>query len=265
MFGQADLEHRPGTPASIKPDVTTRIGVEQKVGTPIPLDLVFTDESGRAVSLREVKSGRPMVLVPVYYDCPLLCSQVLSGLVTSLKAMNLTVGRDYDVVAVSFDPSDTPERAAAQEKRYVERYGRPGTEGGFHFLTGTQASIDALTRSIGFKYEFDPATKQFAHASAVLTVTPEGVVSHYFFGVEFPPRDLRLGIVEASSGRVGSIIDRALLLCYQYDPRTALYSAMTLSALRAGGGLTLAALSAFIVVSRLRERRTARARPGAKA
>jgi protein SCO1 len=234
------------------------IGIDQRLGHAIPKDAAFRDETGRSVALGDYLGGRPIILALVYNRCPMLCNMTLSGLVGALKAVELAPGRDFDVIAASFDPKEPAEVAAAQKHRYVERYGRPGAEDAFHFLTGDAGSIAELTEAVGFRYEWDEELQQWAHPAALIVLTPDGRIARYFYGTEFSPRDLRFALVEASDGKVGRLTDQLLLLCYRYDPQKGSYSASALGAVRIGGAFTALGLGAFIVTSVLRERRRRR-------
>jgi len=241
------------------------VGIDQRLGESLPLSAVFRDDSGREVELGELLDGRPCVLALVYYECPMLCTLVLNDLLRALRAIPLEAGRDFDVIAVSIDPRETPELAARKARQYVESYGREGSGRGWHFLTGEQASIDALARAVGFRYIWDERAQQFAHASGVLVATPQGVLSHYFYGLEYPARDLRLALVDAAEERIGSPVDQVLLLCLHYDPTTGRYGLAITGALRLGGIATLAILGGFLFVSLRRERRAARSAEGTRA
>jgi len=223
------------------PGALQGIGIDQRLDQQVPLDLVFKDEAGRDLPLSSFfHSGKPVILAPVYFRCPMLCTQILNGLASSLKAVSLDPGRDFEILAVSFDPKDTPETAAGKKPLYVRRYGRPGTANGWHLLTGAQTSIAPLMDSLGYHYKYDPATDQFAHASGIMVLTPEGRLSRYFYGVEYAPTDLRLGLVEASKNKIGSAVDQILLFCYHYDPATGKYGAVVMNMVRfAGLGFTL--------------------------
>lgn len=224
------------------PEPLKRIGIEQKLGDKLPLDATFKDESGNAVQLGEYfGKGRPVVLALVYYECPMLCNQVLNGMTGTLKGINLDAGKDFDVIAISFDSSenDKPGLAANKKAAYMERYGRPGTEQGWHFLTGDQAAVDAVTKAAGFGYEWDEASEQFAHASAIMIVTPDGTLSKYFYGIDYAPRDVKLGIVESAENRVGGVTDQLMLYCFHYDPSTGKYGLAVLRLMRGGAILTL--------------------------
>jgi protein SCO1/2 len=211
----------------------------------VPFDLLFRDESGQAVTLGGYFGRRPVILALVYYECPMLCSQVLNGLTSALDILKFNAGTEFDVVAVSFNPKEGPGLAAAKKRTYMERYRRPGTEGGWHFLTGTPESIAQLTKAVGFKYVWDERTKQYAHAAGVMVLTPEGRISKYFFGIEYSPRDLRFGLIEASQQRIGTPVDQLLLYCYHYDPATGKYGMVAMTVLRILGLLTILSLVAF--------------------
>lgn len=244
-------ERKPATPA----EVIREVGFEQKLETQLPLDLKFRDETGREVALREYFGKRPVVLALVYYECPMLCNMILNGVASSLRVVNLDAGTDFDVVAVSFDPRETPELAAAKKEQYVEEYGRPGTASGWHFLTGDEEAIRRLTQAVGFKYFWDQESQQFAHASGVMVATPQGKLSRYFYGIEYAPRDMRLGLVEASAGRIGSPVDAILLYCFHYDPVTGKYGLVIMNVMRLAGIATVVLLAGFIVVMLRRERK----------
>ena len=241
------------------PDTLQRVGIEQKLGEQLPLEAKFKDESGKEIALGDVfNSGRPVVLALVYYECPMLCNQVLNGLSGSMKGISLNPGKDYDVLAISFDARENDKEALAANKKnsYIERFDRKGTEGGWHFLTGKQESIDDVTNAVGFKYEWDEKSKQFAHASAVMVITPDGKISHYFYGIDYAPKDLKLGLVEAADKKIGSVADQLLLYCYHYDPATGKYGFQVLSAMRIGGILTLLGMGAMGFVFWRRNKKT---------
>jgi protein SCO1/2 len=234
-------------PTGETPALLKNVTVEQHLNHQVPLDLPFKDEAGRDVLLRDYFGrGRPVLLAPVYYECPMLCTQVLNGLVTALGVMSLDPGKDFDIVVFSIDPEEPPGLARDKKAAYLDRYRRPGTEGGWHFLTGPETSIAALTKAVGFKYAYDPGIDQYAHAASIMILTPEGVLSRYFLGIEFSARDIRFGLVEASQGRVGSAIERAIITwCYHYDPTKGRYGLITMRLVQAGGILTIAALCVF--------------------
>jgi protein SCO1/2 len=244
----------PGDPTSSRPGILAKIAIDQRIGHRLPFDTPFVDESGRDVRLGEYFGTRPVVLALVYYECPMLCTQVLNGLVSALGVMNLEVGREFDVVAVSFNPKEGPGLASQKKANYVERYGRPESAGGWHFLTGTQESITRLTEAVGFHYAFDKEIGQYAHGAAIEVVTAKGTIAKYFYGIEYSPRDLRLGLVEAADERIGSVIDDVLLFCYHYDPSTGKYGPAVLGMVRVGAVTTILAFAVFLTVSLRRER-----------
>jgi protein SCO1 len=245
-----------GEPAAgAKPGILGRVGIDQRIGEAIPLDIPLVDEHGRTVRLGEFFGRRPVILALVYYECPMLCTQVLNGLVSALSVMNFEPGNQFEVVAVSFNPKEGPALAAQKKQTYIERYGRPHTAQAWHFLTGTEQSIERLTQAVGFRYEFDPKIQQYAHGAGIELLTPKGTLSKYFYGIEFSPRDIRFGLIEASADRIGTPVDDVLLLCYHYDPESGRYSATVLGLVRLGGVLTMAAVALFVGVSLRRERR----------
>jgi protein SCO1/2 len=243
-----------GQPAAAKPGVLTKVGIDQKLNQQVPLDLAFVDETGRDVRLGEYFGKRPVILALVYYECPMLCTQVLNGLVGSLGVLTFDVGREFDVVAVSINPREGPGLAAQKKAAYLERYQRPQTAAGWHFLTGKEENIRRLADAVGFRYAFDESIKQYAHGAAIELLTPRGVLSKYFYGIEFSPRDIKFGVMEASEERVGSLIENALLLCYHYDPATGKYGATALQAVRIGAVATMLAIVSFVFVSLRKER-----------
>ena len=255
---------QPGQPAPAQPsamrDSNSRpaplpaalqgVTIEQKLNQQVPLDLVFRDEYGRSLPLSTYFSGnKPVLLALVYYNCPMLCTLILNGVESSLKAVSFDPGKDFEVVAVSFDPRDTPEIAARKKANYLQRYRRPTTANGWHFLTGDEASIKALTSAVGFRYKYDPATGQFAHASSIMILTPQGRLSRYFYGVEYAPRDIRLGLVEASQNKIGTPVDQVLLFCYHYDPGTGKYGAIAMNMVRLGGASFVLICSTFLLLA----------------
>ncbi|HKC62012.1 MAG TPA: cytochrome c oxidase subunit II [Pyrinomonadaceae bacterium] len=238
------------------------IRIEQRLDAQVSLNLTFSDETGRTVQLNEYFGSRPVILVLAYYDCPMLCTLVLNGLTNSLTELKFNVGQDFNIITVSFDPREKPELAAAKKEIYVRRYGRAGASAGWHFLTGDEANIKQLADAVGFHYAYDPETGQFAHASGIMLLTPEGKVSRYFYGIEYPPRDLRLGLVEASNNKIGSLTDQVLLLCYHYDIATGKYAPLAVNAMRIAGALTVAALAfaIFLMLRKERKRRREKAK-----
>jgi protein SCO1/2 len=237
------------------PGILADVRFEQRLNEPLPLDAPFKDEDGRDVRLGDYFGKKPIVLAFVYYECPMLCTQVLNGLTTSLTVLTETVGREFDVVAISFDPRETPALASGKKRSHLDRYKRPESEAGWHFLTGDEAAIRAVTAAAGFKYAWDDKTQQFAHPSGIVIATPDGTVSRYFFGIDYAPRDVRFALIESSAGRIGNAIDQLLLYCYHYDPSTGSYGFVAMGAVRVGGALTVLALVSFVVVSIRREQR----------
>jgi protein SCO1/2 len=243
--------------ASAKDGLLKQVGIDQRIGQQIPLDLTFTDETGRAVRLGQFFHGKPVVMALAYYECPMLCTQVLNGMTAALKMVEMDAGKDFEVVVVSIDPKDNFRLAADKKLTYVEHYGRPATAAGWHFLTGADTSIKPLAAALGFRYAYDANIRQYAHGAAIYVATPKGLVSRYLLGIDFAPRDLRLALVEASNNVLGSVRDRILLLCYHYDPTTGKYGAATINAIRVGFLATVAAFLTFLFVSLRNERRAA--------
>jgi protein SCO1/2 len=245
----------PGKAASERLPILKQAGLDQRLDAQVPLDITLVDEDGHDVKLGAYFGKRPVVLALVYYECPMLCTQVLNGMYASLLTMNLDAGRDFDVVVVSFDPKETPALAAGKKKAYLERYRRASAEAGTHFLTGREDQVRQLADAIGFHYVYDPTINQFAHPAVITVLTPAGHVSRYLFGIEYAPRDLRFALVEASNGRIGTVVDQMLLFCYHYDPIDGKYGLAVINLVRLGGILTVAGLGAFILVALRRERR----------
>ena len=269
---------QPGQPAPAQPSISMQdsnlkpalpgalqgVGIDQKLDAQIPLDLTFRDELGRTVPLSTYfQSGKPVLLAPVYYRCPMLCTQILNGLASSLKAVSFNPGQEFEVVAFSFDSKDTVELAAAKKETYLRWYGRANTANGWHFLTGDEPNIRAVMDAVGFHYKYDPATDQYAHASGVMIVTPEGRLSKYFYGVEYAPRDIRLGLVEASLNKIGTPVDQILLFCYHYDPATGKYGAVAINTLRIAAGSFVVVAGAFLLIMLRRDGRWDRRSRGA--
>jgi len=248
---------RPYEPSSTTglPGALKEIGIDQKLNGQLPLDLVFRNEQGEQVKLGDYFGKKPVVISLVYYECPMLCNQVLNGMISSFKVMAFAPGQEFDVVTVSFDSRETPGQAAKKKKTYVgylPEAKRAGANAGWHFLTGDDANIHALTDAIGFRFRFDEATNQFAHASAIYVTTPQGRLARYFYGIEYAPRDLRLGLIEASENKIGSPMDQILLYCYHYDPTTGKYGAAVINLIRLGGVLTLVAVACLFLFMRRR-------------
>lgn len=230
------------------PSILKNVGIEQHLDAQIPLDLKFRDEMGHEVKLGDYFGKRPVVLSMVYYQCPMLCGEVLNGQASVFSTLKFDVGKEFDVVTVSFDPTEGPDLARGKKRSYVERYGRSGAEKGWHFLTGPEESIKALTEVVGFKYAWDDQLKQYAHAAAIMVVKPDGKIAQYFYGVEYSPKDLRFGIVQASQGKVGNVVDQVLLYCYHYDPRTGKYGAVVSRVLKIAGAVTVLILGGFLII-----------------
>ena len=244
-----------GLPASAVPAPLREVGFDQKLNERVPLDVQFKDEGGRSVALGDYFGRRPVVLAFVYFDCPMLCSQVLNATASALDLMSIEAGRDFEVVAVSFDAREKPAQAQERKQITLERYRHANAADGWHFLTGDQAAIDRLTAAAGFRYAWDEETKQFAHPAGVVVLTPDGRLARYLFGIEYGPRDLRLGIVEASEGKIGTAVDALMLYCYHYDPMTGRYGLIVMRVLRLAGGATVLALASFVLIMLRRERR----------
>jgi protein SCO1 len=232
-----------------------QVGFDQNLGGQVPLDLELRDEEGRDVRLGDLFGGRPVILSLAYYGCPMLCGMALQGIASSLKTLSFDAGREFEVVTVSFDPKETPAQARDRKTQSIDLYGRPGAAQGWRFLTGSAESIRALTQAVGFRYAWDEEQKQYAHPTGIVLLTPKGRIARYFFGVEYAPKDLRLGLIEAADERIGTLADRLLLLCYRYDPKTGRYSGLAISLIRAGGIVTLLALVAGVTTAVLREKR----------
>ena len=237
------------------PELLQEVGLDQKLNAQIPLGLTFKDESGRTVKLGDYFGQRPVILTLNYFECPMLCTEVLNGLTGALKTLDFSIGRDFDVVTVSFDPRDTPELARAKKANYVERYHRDGAAAGWHFLTGNEPEISMLTRAVGFRYAYNKAVGQYAHASGIMVVTPEGRLSRYFYGIEYGPRDVKLALMESADHKIGSPVDQLLLACFHYDPAAGKYSLAVMRVVRAGGVATLLVIGGAVVILRRRERR----------
>jgi protein SCO1/2 len=237
----------------VKPELLKEVGIDQKLNGSVPLDLAFRDEHGNSVELAQLFAGKPVILTLVYYNCPMLCTQVLNALDRSMETMPLEIGKDFNVVTVSIDPTDRPVMADAKHAMYAGMYGRPGAQYGWHFLVGDEPQIKQLADAVGFRYAYDPDSKQYAHASTIIVLTPEGRISRYLYGIQYPHRDLRLALVEASEGKIGSPVDSILLFCYHYDPHTGKYGLLISHVIQASGGLTVLALGILIVVLSRRE------------
>ncbi|HTR47582.1 MAG TPA: SCO family protein [Verrucomicrobiae bacterium] len=232
----------------VRPELLKDVGIDQKLNNSIPLDLTFRDEHGKAVVLAQYFGSKPVILTLVYYNCPMLCTQVLNGLDRSLQQIPMSIGKDFDVLTVSIDPTDQPVLAEAKQAVYTGMYRRPGAAEGWHFLTGEDSQIKQLAAAVGFRYAFDPDSKQYAHASGIMLLTPEGKISRYFYGVTYPERDMRLGLVEASEGKIGSPVDQVLLFCYHYDPHTGKYGLLISRVIQIGGVATVVIGGIFLIM-----------------
>jgi protein SCO1/2 len=248
------MGHQTGIVASNVPPQFKEVTFEQRLDTQLPLGVMFKDEAGRAVALGDYFGTRPVVLAFVYYQCPMLCTQVMNGISMALKVIPFVPGRDFDVVLVSFDPRDTPEAANAKKRAHLAHWNTQETAAGWHFLTGDEAAIRQVTSAAGFTYTWDEASGQFAHVSGLLTTTPDGRLSRYFYGVEYSPRELRLALAESGEGKIGSVVEELLLYCFQYDPTSGQYGLVVMNLVRLGGALTLALILGFVLFMRRRER-----------
>ena len=251
---EAQLDYGgPVQTAGVRPELLRDVGLDQKLGSSIPLNLTFHDEHGRPVALRQFFGQKPVILALVYYQCPMLCTEVLNGLLRSAKELPLEIGRDFSIVTVSIDPSERPVLAEVKHELYAGLYGRAGGPQGWHFLTGDEAQIKALAQAAGFRYAYDSASGQFAHPSGIMVLTPAGKLARYFYGITYPPRDLRLGLVEASQEKIGSPIDQILLYCYHYDPATGKYGLVISRVIKAAAALTILSLGLVIAILFRRE------------
>jgi protein SCO1/2 len=244
----AQLASDPMQSVGVRPELLKQVGIDQKLNQSIPLNLTFRDENGAPVQLAQFFGQKPVVLTLVYYNCPNLCTQVLNGVESGLKELPMDIGKQFDVVTVSIDPTESHVMAKVKQEMYVGMYGRPGAAQGWHFLTGDEPQIKQLADAVGFRYAYDPDTKQFAHYSGIMLLTPEGKISRYFYGIQYPSRDLRLGLVEASEGKIGTPADQILLFCYHYDPKTGKYGLLISHIIQAGGALTVLILGIAMLI-----------------
>ncbi len=247
-YGQGMTKGIMSPPANVRPPGLQNVGIEQHLDEQIPADLNFRDETGKPVRLGDYFGKKPMILNLVYYNCTMLCGEVLSGLESALRVLKFDVGKEFDVLTISFDPRETPDMATRKKAEFLKRYGRAGAAQGWHFLTGPQESIDALTKAAGFQYQYDPKTGQFAHATAIMVLTPEGKIAQYYYGVEYAPKDLRLGLIQASENKIGTLADQVLLYCYHYDPTTGRYGAIISRVLQLSGLATMLGLGILMTV-----------------
>jgi protein SCO1/2 len=246
--GQAMTKGILSPPSNVRPPYLQNVGIDQHLDAQVPPDLAFVDDSGRAVRLGDYFGHKPLILNLVYYNCTMLCGEALSGLTGAMKMVKFNLGDEFDVLTVSFNPQETPAIAATKKQDYLKRYGRPGAAAGWHFLTGPAESINALTKAVGFQYQYDPKSSQYAHATAIVVLTPQGRISRYFYGVDYPPKDLRMGLVEASQNKIGNAVDQVLLYCYHYDPATGKYGAIVNNILKLGAGLTILLLGGLLFI-----------------
>jgi protein SCO1 len=233
------------------------VGIDQRLNEQAPLEAVFKDEQGRDVSLGQFFKGKPVVLSLVYYTCPMLCTQVLNGQLGAFRQISFDIGKQYEVVSVSFNSQETPQLAAQKKETYIKGYNRAGGGAGWHFLTGDEGNIRKLADAVGFRYAWDEQTKQFAHASGIMVLTPQGKIARYFYGIDYPPRDLRLALVEASEGKIGTPVDALMLYCYHYDPATGKYGAVVMNIMRVAGVITLILMVALLLFLRRFSNRSA--------
>lgn len=248
LYAPRNYEESKATQSSGLPPALQEVGIEQKLNEQLPLDTPFVDENGENVTLGKYFGKKPVVIALVYYECPMLCNEVLNGLVRAIKPLNFSVGKEFDVVAISFDAREKHEIARAKKETYLANYNRQGTETGWHFLTGSQESIDKITKAVGFKYYWDEPTKQFAHAGGVQIATPEGKLARYFYGIEYAPKEIQFGVMESSQNKIGNPVDQLMLYCFHYDPSTGKYGFAIMRAMRIAGVITLIGLAAMIFV-----------------
>ena len=253
-----------GSTSNQRPPILQQVGIDQHLNEQLPLNLHFRDEAGKEVALGDYFNKRPVILSLVYYRCPMLCGEVLNGLTSSLNVVNFDMGRDFDVLSVSIDPRETPDVAAKIKEVYLRRYSRHSatSQQGWHFLTGNQDQIDQLAKAVGFHYVYDPRINQYAHASGIQVVTPDGRLSQYYYGIEYSPKDLRLGLIEASKNHIGTVVDKLILYCYHYDPTTGHYGAIAMRVLRISGIVTVLLLGGFIITMARRDVRAGRQNTG---
>jgi len=244
------LQAQPGMPAAFQ-----KVGIDQKLNAQVPLETILQDENGSKVRLGQYFTGKPVVLAMVYYACPMLCNMTLNGLNEAMEKMTLDLGSDYQVITVSFDERETPQVARAKKANYVRKFGRPGAAEGWHFLTGNAVAVRKVSESVGFHYAWDSMTNQFVHAAGIMVLTPDGKVSKYFYGIKYDPRDLRLGLVDASDKKIGTAVDKILLFCYHYDPATGKYGPMVMNIVRLSAGITVLTLGMFMFVWLRRDQR----------
>ena len=234
------------------PPAVKDVGIDQRLNEQMPLDAVFKDDQGREVRLGEYFKGKPVMLALIYYSCPMLCNQVLNGMLSSVRQVTFNAGEEFQIVAISFDARETPQLAASKKQTYVKAYNRAGGNAGWHFLTGDEANIKRVTDAVGFRYKWDDKTNQFAHASGMFLLTPEGKLARYFYGIEYRPRDVRLGLVEASQSQIGTPVDTLMLYCYHYDPRTGKYGPVVMNIMKVAGVITIGLIAGMLLMLRKR-------------
>ena len=252
------MGHQTGIVASNVPPQFKEVTFAQRLNQKLPLEATFRDETGRSVALGDYFGDKPVLLAFVYYQCPMLCSQTMNGISSALKVVPFTAGEDFEVVLISFDPRDTPEAANAKKRAHLQHWSVQDTADGWHFLTGDEATIRQVASAAGFTYKWDEPSGQFAHVSGILTATPDGRLSRYFYGVEYSPKELRMALVESGEGKVGSVVEELLLYCFQYDPTSGRYGVVVMNLVRLGGIVTLALVAGFVFVMRRREPRAPR-------
>jgi len=245
----------PAADENDQPEILQDVGLDQKLNSQIPLDLRFTDADGNPVVLSQYFGKKPVLLTLVYYECPMLCTLVLNGTLRALRALEFSAGNEFEILTISIDPEETPELAARKRESYLKNYGREGADQGWHFLVGSEDQIRPLADAVGFRYTYDPESGEYAHASGIMILTPEGKVARYFYGVEYSPRDMKLGFIEAAENKIGSPVDQILLFCYHYDPLTGNYSFAIMTFLRTAGALTVLGI-VFLLVFLLRREKT---------
>jgi len=248
LISASSLHAQSNKAADYRPAILRNVGIDQRLNEQVPLDLPFRDENGNTVRLGDYFGQKPVILSLVYYDCPMLCTTSLNGLDQSLKEIKFNLGTDFNVVTVSFDPTEQPALANAKKAVYVGLYGRPGAAAGWHFLTGDQESIRRLTQAVGFRYNYDPTIKQFIHATGIIVLTPQGKIARYFYGIQYPAGNLRLALVEASQGKIGNPVDEVILYCCEYDPMTGKYSLIISRVLQIGAAITIVSLGTLMLV-----------------
>ena len=244
-------------------EMIREIGIDQKLDQPLPLNIEFKNEAGQTVKLGDYFGSKPVLLNLVYFRCPMLCSFVLDGIVKALKPLKFTAGQEFQIITVSIDPKDTPEKATEKKAAILKQYHKPGAEKGWHFLTGTQSSIDTLASAVGFRYVFDAQSGQYAHAGGIMVATPQGKLARYFYGIEYAPRDLRFAFIESSQNKIGSFTDQLLLLCFHYDPMTGKYGLLIMNILRLAGFSTAGFAALGVILMLRREHSSRQSKAGA--